>query len=162
MKSSIKFLLLLISIFAAKYALAESSPIEIREKIYNALVEQKYFDKVSRPMAHMVHICNLEVDNKIFGVIQIRKEIEKPDSRTILITDSSLQVVSEIAVTNQRPMLCSENRILWYGYFDLSEAKKDINVFSFYIFDDIGFTYLGGYEDPSDFPSFVKGHWGHQ
>ena len=154
-----KALMLFSIISFACTACAQHNPVDVREKMYNSFIKHGYFGNKSHPIHHFVHICNLVIDNKQYGVIQIRKEIDQPESRLILITDNSLKVVNEIAVTNQRPMFCFDNHILWYGYFDHSKNHKDVNVFSFI---DNGRNYLVGWEDPANFPSFIKGHWSHQ
>ncbi|THB69578.1 MAG: hypothetical protein D6B27_00390 [Gammaproteobacteria bacterium] len=136
MKSSIKFLLLLISIFATELVLAEITTAAERQKpsllnnsykvvIYKALVEQKAFH-MGRTLANISHVCNLVIDGKKFPVIDAdviySTGVNLRGADFMAILNDDLKILHQIPYAKEKPIFCYDNILF------LNSPKFDFNI----------------------------------
>lgn len=140
-----------ISCAAERYA-----KLNDRKTIYNALVEQVLLDR-SRTLVHMVHICNLVINNQHYPVIDIIEHVkgaQVPRAVShILILDSALKSTKKIYHDgSSRPLYCKDNQLFLLGYLAIDSLEPEGNVLSF---SDAGKEVTASEMETNDFPAQI-------
>jgi hypothetical protein len=120
---------------AGKEITSETVNLKDRQHIYKALTEQNLLNK-HRQLVHMVHVCNLVIENKTYPVVEVREHVRGAQvPRGVLhvfILDSSLKYVNKINHDiSAVPLYCKNNQLYWFGYVMVDGYLPEGNIVTF-------------------------------
>lgn len=88
-----------------------------------------------RRVAHLSHVCSLELGERRYPVIDLRELVPSETSprgvNAILVLDSNLSLLQRIEYTTERPLFCAENRLYVWGDLRLDELSAEGNELTF-------------------------------
>lgn len=103
-------------------------------------------------LAHLSHVCDLQVEDALLNIIDLRELFRGATTprglARIIVMDSNLQVIRDVEYINSRPLFCQENRLFTHGNVELGADAGNVLTFSY-----------GGYQvtldriEPNDFPA---------
>jgi hypothetical protein len=88
-----------------------------------------------RLVAHLSHVCSLEIDGKRYPIIDLRELVRGETTprgvNAILVLDSNLSLVQRIDYTTERPLFCVANRLYVWGDLRIFELSAEGNELTF-------------------------------
>ncbi|MGZ3458546.1 MAG: hypothetical protein ACXU86_08575 [Archangium sp.] len=107
---------------------------EARRTLVLALKKASAFHS-DRLVAHLSHVCSLEIEGKRYPVIDlqelIRGETTPRGVNAILVLDPNLSLVQRIEYTTERPLFCAANRLYVWGDLRIDELSAEGNELTF-------------------------------
>jgi len=93
----------------------------------------------SRLVAHLSHVCSLELSGKRYPVIDLRELVRGETTprgvNAILVLEPNLALVQRLDYTTERPLFCVANRLYVWGDLRITELSAEGNELTF---DDEG------------------------
>jgi hypothetical protein len=88
-----------------------------------------------RLVAHLSHVCSLDIDGKHYPVIDLRElvpgETTPRGVNAILVLDEQLALTQRIDYTTERPLFCVANRLYVWGDLRIFELFAEGNELTF-------------------------------
>lgn len=133
-------------------------PINLSDRtlIYNELSKKKIINS-GRKLVHLVHLCNLIIDNEFYPVIDMLEHVEGAQVPRgvphILVLNSSLELKNKIYYDGiTRPLYCKNNKLFLFGFLTIDGLDPEGNVLSF---SDAGKSVIVSEMETNDFPQQI-------
>jgi len=109
----------------------------------------------SRLVAHLSHVCSLELAGKRYPVIDLRELVRGETTprgvNTILVLDPNLSLVQRFDYTTERPLFCVADRLYVWGDLRITDLSAEGNELTF---DDEGHVSSLQQVDANDVPAW--------
>lgn len=131
----------------------KSVELNDRALIFKALTNQKILTK-GRKLVHLVHLCNLVIDNKIYPMVDIKEHVKGAQVprgvNQIILFDSTLKLVKKISYDGaSNPLYCKDNQLFLYGEIMIDGLMPEGNILTF---SDAGKKVIVSEMADNDFP----------
>jgi hypothetical protein len=111
-----------------------SSRLSDRDTLVKVFKQKNITDPL-RALAHLSHVCTLQVNGKQLAIVDLRELVRSPTvSRgvnSIIVLSADMSVLNRIEYTQSRPLTCKGNQLLVWGDLTIPEFNSPGNLLTF-------------------------------